>query len=516
MKNQQKIILYLFLVAVFLGVVTSLYFRKNSYSKDLVRLEILAPSEARAGEEVNYIVKYKNNGSSRLEDVNLIFEYPKHSIPVGFDSRRINKEIKDIYPGEEDSIEFKARLFGRKGDGIESKVLLTYRPKEIKAFYESESSSITRISEAPLSLNFDLPSKMVPGKKIDIVLNYYSDLEWALSGLGIKLKYPSGFVSSGKEEWEIPVLNKAEGGRIETEGRVDGEPGDRISIGAELGVWIDDQFIVIQEEDDLVKLIEPEIVINQRVNDFSPSAGEQLHYQVFFRNVGDSSFKDLTLVSKLSGPFESLEASRGEIGGDSIVWDSRHSSRLTELRPGQEGMVEFRVNPKENLGRNPVLENKISIMDMEESFETKLSSKLSLDQNVYYEDDVFGNTGPIPPEVGERTTYTVSWVAKSENNDLENTKVKAVLPEGVTLTGEIMPEKRKDNFTFDSKSREIVWSPGTLPANESKGLSFQIELEPESSQSQFLLVENATLVGDDVWTDEGVQHSADAVNNNGE
>ena len=61
----------------------------------------------------------------------------------------------------------------------------------------------------------------------------------------------------------------------------------------------------------------------------------------------------------------------------------------------------------------------------------------------------------MPPKAGEETTYTLLWQAKNFYNDLENTKVKAVLPEECKLTGEIFPKEAK--LSFDFKSREIVW-----------------------------------------------------------
>ena len=69
----------------------------------------------------------------------------------------------------------------------------------------------------------------------------------------------------------------------------------------------------------------------------------------------------------------------------------------------------------------------------------------------------------------------------------KNVKVKATLPKNVSLTGKIMPQDELSNFSFDSASREIVWSAGDIPAGtgvtgDPITLSFQVSLTPDSSQ----------------------------------
>jgi len=69
----RKIVLFLI---VFLGLAIAgvWYWKTNIYSKEILKLEILGPAMAQAGDEVEYLVKFKKNGKESLEKDELIFK----------------------------------------------------------------------------------------------------------------------------------------------------------------------------------------------------------------------------------------------------------------------------------------------------------------------------------------------------------------------------------------------------------------------------------------------------------
>src|SRR3989338_2528082 len=112
----RKPFLFLTLTALVIGVLGLWFWQRNSYSKEILRLEIIAPSQATMGEEITYTVRWKNNGNVFLEKVRVVFAYPKGSLPVEGESLRINKQLNEIYPGQEETLQLKGRLFGKEGD----------------------------------------------------------------------------------------------------------------------------------------------------------------------------------------------------------------------------------------------------------------------------------------------------------------------------------------------------------------------------------------------------------------
>jgi hypothetical protein len=524
MRN--KFLIFLILLALILGGVGFWYYQKNIFSKEILKLEISGPSEAKLAEEVEYNVKYKNNGNVRLEDAKLYFEYPNHSITPE-NKLMIEKSLDDIYPGEERNISFKARLIGKEGEMEMVKATLRYRPKNLSAFYESETTFTTQIKDVPLTFEFDLPSKTESGKEIRLRLNYFSNVNYPLSDLGIKLNYPSDFEflestpqTLDKTEFDVGLLNLAEGGRIEVLGKMGGNVGEVKIFQADLGQWQNGEFVVLKTANKGVEIIKPLLYIIQEINGnpkYIANPGDLLHYEITFKNIGERILENMFLIVKLEGDFD-FDTLKNDIGNfnkdeNKIIFDYTMVPELKRLLPMAEGKIEFWIKLKDEFeNKNPEIKNTISLDGFEEVFSNKVNSKIEISQKGYFSDEIFGNSGPLPPRVGETTTYTIMWQVKNWNNDLKNVKVKATLPPEVKLTGKIFPEDQASKFAFDPQSREIVWEIGDLAAGTNPGpnINFQIALTPTTDQrgKAATLISQAQVSAEDLWTESTLEKTS--------
>ena len=533
----RKITIFLIILAVILGIIGLWYYQRNIFSKEVLKLEILGPEEVTMGDEIEYLVKYKNTGQITLEEAKLTFEYPENSLPSEGSNLRIEKKLEDIYPGKEETVSFKGRILGKENEVKIAKAWLNFRPKNLKAFFESTTSKSSTIKSAPLTFEFDLTSRAESGREIKFSLNYFSNCDFPLSDLGIKIEYPGGFefiesLPKGvdKTDWEIPLLNKTEGGRIEIKGKLVGELFEKKIFKASLGIWKENQFIILREAQKGVEIIKPSIYLSYQINgspNYIASLGDLLYYEMFFRNIGDSPFENLFLSVQLEGQEFDLDTLRADVGEfrkgeNTILWDSRVLPKLRFLEAGEEGKVEFWVKLKTDLpissekDKNPSIKAKVSIGQLREEFVTKINSKLEIFQKGLFSDSTFQNSGPVPPKVGETTTYTISWQVKNLHNDLRNVKVKANLPSQVKLTGQMNPQESR--LTFDQNSREIVWEIGDLNwgtgvLTQGPELIFQIALTPTSNQKGQApnLISEAKISGEDIWTETTIEAMSPAI-----
>ena len=129
-------------------------------------------------------------------------------------------------------------------------------------------------------------------------------------------------------------------------------------------------------------------------------------------------------------------------------------------------------------------------------------------------DEVFESAGPIPLEVGKKSELTIVWDLVNYFNDLENVKIKGVLPENVSYTGKVAPENYSKNFTLDSDSRELVWNVGEIAAGigigtDKKILTFQINITPTSDQKNdyATLLKSLKVSGTDKQTGEEIEYN---------
>lgn len=516
-----------------IGILGFWYWQRNIYSKEALKIEILAPETAQAGEEIEYLVKLKNNGKIRLENPQLIFQAPEHSILKDYPTNRIIKEIEDIYPGEERTYSFLARLFGPENQTMKAEALVIYQPKNLKASYESKTTFTSKIEFVPLTFEFDLPPKVEKEEEITLFLNYFSNLDYFLESLRVKIQYPPGFIfqdsspqALDQTEWPLPSLTQASGGRIEIKGKIEGKEGEEKIFRAQLGMIKDGQFLLLKETQQSLKIVEPSIYLSFLINNsqnYIAEAGDLLHYEIFFKNIGKKPIQKKFLLASLEGEFFdlfTLKSKKGEWGkGDNtILWDWKNISDLRFLDVGQEGKVEFWVKLKKEPPfkiKNPKLKVKINLAGLEKIFETKINSKIEFYQKVYFHQEFFQNQGPLPPQVGEKTEYVVVWQIKNSWNDLGKVKVKARLPKNVHLSGEIFPSEAK--FTYDSQSKEVIWNIDEIPAwpaEEFLTLAFQIELLPDSSQQGEtpLLIEEGEIFAQDLFTGEILKEKAEEIN----
>jgi uncharacterized repeat protein (TIGR01451 family) len=503
----KKLFLIIFVIII-VGFVAFLFYRESSFSKEILKVEILGPDTAKVGDEIEYTVQYKNNGNFVLEQPKLVFTLPDNSLTE--DGKTIFRQtLKDIYPGNQESVKFKARLLGKEGDLKTAKASLSYVPKNITATYESNTTFITKIDSTPITLSFDLPTKVEQGKSLQYSINYFSNVDYPLENLSIKIDPTPGFdftssdpSSLDNSEWKLRTLNKAQGGRIGIAGTVSANNNQNLTFSASLGMWKNGNFIVIKQVSTDVQVIQPLLYISQQVNGSSSyvaSPGETLNYQIFFRNIGSTPFDNLFAVVKLDGLALDMSTIQAGNGGQAqpndnmIVWDQSQVLALRHLDVQQGGEVNFSVkvrsdfNPSGADANSTIISDGVNISQITQKFTVKVSSGLVISQKGYYQNSDFTNSGPTPPEVGKATTYTINWEVKNYFSDTKNVKVKAVLPKNVSLTGQILPQDELSNFSFDSASREIVWSAGDISAGtgvtgDPMALSFQVSFTPNSSQ----------------------------------
>ncbi len=535
----KKFFIFLFIIFLIAGGFGFWHYQRKAFSKEVLRLEILGPDTADLAEKVEYLVKFRNNGDVNLEQARLVFEFPENSLALEEKEMRQEIELGIIYPGQERTISFKARLFGRENERKVAKAWLSFNPRNLRAIFESSTTKTTIIESVPIGFEFDIPTRIAPEREITFRLNYFSNVNFPLSNLRILVDYPLDFeflraspVPWEKNEWPIRLLNKAEGGRIEITGKFSGEPGQKRILRARLGMWREGNFILLKEATRGIEIALPRLMLFQKINNspqFIASPGDFLHYEIFFKNLGNEPLKDIFLIVELKGEafnFQSLVTEKGRFkpGVASIVFDAETVPELRFLGVQEQGKVEFWIELKEDWpflraeDKNTVIKNRVLVSKTREEFVTKVNSKLEISQGVYFEDEVFGNFGPRLPRPGEETTYTVMWRAKNRHNDVENVKVRAVLPPNVRLTGRIFPEEAR--ITFDSQSREIIWEIGDMDAGQglitpAPNIAFQIAVSPEPGQEDeiIILMNEVKISGEDQWTEVIIEGKDSLVDN---
>jgi uncharacterized repeat protein (TIGR01451 family) len=269
--------------------------------------------------------------------------------------------------------------------------------------------------------------------------------------------------------------------------------------------------------------------------DFNVNPGETLRYSIQYKNNGNIDLQNVIITEEIDSrilDFSKLEASnKGSYSAmqKMITWKASEIPGLANLSPGAEGKITFTVPvldriPVENANDknftavstakidspsipNPIGSNKIIASNI---LELKLNSRVVLDEKGYYNDANLQNSGPIPPKVGEESSYTIHWNIINVSNDISGAKVVSSLPSGVKWLGKIFPEN--EEITYNERNNQIEWNVGTLKngigiLESTKSVSFQISIIPQINQigKEVVLLNPAVLTGKDLFTNADVK-----------
>jgi hypothetical protein len=131
----------------------------------------------------------------------------------------------------------------------------------------------------------------------------------------------------------------------------------------------------------------------------------------------------------------------------------------------------------------------------------------------YYQDDgaVLGS-GPLPPQVGQTTTYRVIWSITNSLHDLENITVKATLPPDVSWSANASQDLGA--IVYNSDDNTVTWSISSISTDKTQIFgSFSISITPESGDigSFMKLISGSDLYALDSLTQTTISRQTDSL-----
>ncbi|KKS12744.1 MAG: hypothetical protein UU70_C0034G0001 [Candidatus Yanofskybacteria bacterium GW2011_GWA1_41_6] len=550
------------ITAVVLGIISVLLFLYggSSFTESGVVLTIDGPTQASVGDEIVYKVNYQNKTKTTLRNVKLSFNYPQSSAIVK-DGQIVTSngnvqvvDEPDLEPGASKDEEFHSFLVGDKGNIKVAFAKLTFDAGDLKSKFEKSAQLSTTISDVPVALTLVGPPTSVSGQAVTYILDYRNQSGDDISDLQFVLTYPDGFkvtkvspnATAGNTVWSLPIVKKDSGSRITIQGTLTGRQGESKAVNVTLQRNINGTYVDYEKTTVTTVISTPLLNINTTVNgsaNYISHGGDILLYSIKYTNASNLTFSGLNLTVKLAGSMYDLSSldTRGGFYDSStgtINWNSTVVPDFNSLAPRATGTVVFSVKLKQTSGSGSgntlvhatiALEtenvpdtidiNKISVVD---DIITKITSQPTFSQKMYYNDASFGSSGPMPPQVGKSTTFTIHWLVTNPGNALSNTKIVGTLPQGVTWKNVVSVGSGQTQPTFNKSNSQIVWNIGTLPYGIGTGgtlayeLIFQVAINPSSTQAGAFapVLTNATFSGVDSFTQQNIVVNSSDLNTN--
>jgi hypothetical protein len=550
-----------FLIALVFFLATSavafyvLFFSTNIVSANNIDLEVKGPTQLQSGEELTLETTVRNRNKVTLRDVSLTITYPQGTVDpleAGKDLPIWRESLVDLDPGQSVVVGSRAIIYGAQNSNQQMTLKIEYHIPDSNAVFTKELVYQVLIGSGTLDLTYDLPSEINSGKNFSSKLKITSNAKSVLRQVALKIEYPSGFNFQSADPdpltdnniWYLGDLAPGASRSFEINGNLTGQSEEiksfKVTVGldktggsGDISTEYGSLFKTIDLKKDFVS-----VSLNFN-NKTSLSPGERLDGSISWKNNLSDRVTNGSLELVFSGGAvdnRSVDSSTGFYNSltKSIIWDKSNLPSLRSMDPGEGGSTNFSlaVLPLERLpsGTIPPVElqlifkgTRITSEQQSESIvsETKSSFKIGtlakFVAGVAYSVGPFRNTGPLPPKVGEETTYTITWSAFNSSNQIKQGRVVAQIPLYVKWLSVTSPLDEK--VIYDRNNNEVIWDLGTIEPGRDSDLptreaSFQISITPSLSQigNTVELVKDISFVGTDALTGNKINLSAPNLN----
>ena len=501
------------LIFVFVAGISSLflYFGGNQISNENIQIAVQGPSLIGGGEVVPLQVTVTNQNSVAIESATLILKYPEGTRSVGDSPRNLFEErisLDDIAPGEVKNIPVRVAIFGEENSEKNVEATIEYRVNGSNGmFYKDADSLAVRISSSPLVLRIDAIEKVASGQLVDITMTAVSNASSPLYDVLVTASYPNGFSYEtsdpepvyGQNVWRIDELLPEQSETIELKGIVTGLTEETFVINFDAGpANLDNQYIVgaVLAEADVDFVIERpflNVVIDigsGGSKDVIIPQGQVTQVAVDITNTLDETIYDMVVEVVPGGNALDIDSISGKQGfydsnTGTVRWEVSNNANFDRVFPGDKRSLQFGVSPNDNyttasfdlvvnvyarrVAESSALETLVGTVRAE----AKYSSVVTLGSQA-------GRvSGPVPPKVGETTTYKLSLVAEAGANDITNAIVETSLPLHVNWLDSYDAD---GDITYNSVSKKIQWAIGDISSGQRKEFDFNVNILPSVSQ----------------------------------
>jgi hypothetical protein len=485
-----------------------------------VQFEITGPEQVVSGTETVLEISYINKEDVPLGEASItLFTTPgfflKESNPP--QGEKGAWELGSIEKGASGKIEIKGIIIGEKDSKFTLTGTLNYRPANFNSEFEKVANYVAKIESTVLDIEASGPADAEPGKEMEFIVKYKNLSTENAEKVAINPVFSEkfNFVSAEpapdkKGRWVFAELKAEEEGEIKIKGIYSSEASGDIAEKFQIGFIVTgDKFISQKESIVPVRISKSDLILNLNSEKPGPADfGETLQFSINYKNnitedLGDITIKAVFDPKPASGTRSPLlwssitDTNRGTKKSFEISWNKTNIPALAKLAPGEEGVINFGISLIDKPFTDLEGEYEISLVSeakigkiggvaadklvQSERINIPLNSDVAISaEGRYFNDDnIAVGSGPVPPRVGEKTTYKIFWTIDNTLHGLNNIVMAGTLPAGATW--ENISYAERGNISYEESSRKIFWRMDNLPKEINKAqVNFSISIKPES------------------------------------
>jgi hypothetical protein len=545
-KRKKKGFFFWFLLIIIIAALVGAgagYFYKY-YNKKITgeKIELSVATDKKdivSGQEYSYVVDYHNGEKVEIKNIQIKIALPENFIVTeaspqpAVASSSLNNiwNIDRLLPFASGQIKIKGKLMGMKGAKANAVAEMIYTPKNFSSEFKKSANLEIVILDNGLEISVDSYSSILVGEenkitvgikakdlsyidklKLDVVLPENSGIEILSSGTTSK----DSIIEQSTlrlSEWQINKITK-DGLEFTIPFKAKERVNQNEKINLVFSYPQNDKDYRVFEYPIELEIVKSDLnlglVVNGSRNDQGINFGEALHYSVTYSNKGDSEMKDIVIMAVIEGDYLDWSTLKDSLKGNAkdgmITWTKEEIPELAVLSPGSEASIDFTIQALPQSAINSAkknyeiksyaqftIGNRSAIKTVGDSKSNiiinKINTDLELKESIRYfnEDNIPVGSGPLPPKVGEATTYKVYWSIANNLHEINNLKVEVSLPPYVSWDEK--NTSTQGTVTYSQDEKKVVWDIGRLPViyDEIKA-EFSVKIIPGEDDRNKVLV----------------------------
>jgi len=500
-----------------------------------------------SGEHITFSITYTNSSDTPLVDPILNLTLPEGFVVNSDDDidrtdENFSYTLDAIAPSGSGSVSVDGELYGNVPDDVRVLASLSYRQESREAREEIKTILLVSLLRSHLETSLEIQDSILERGSLPVTITMRNPYHHSTPPISVPFTLSDEFTlrdvesdkgTSNENQWRLPE-GLAEGEEIVLEG----------TIAAKVSSDINEATVPItpllsvngtqykqSTESKKVTVLHPRLSVSSAWRDtgndvIAPGKSHQLDVTV--RNTGDIAIGTLRIHIPIDTSVISQSGIRSRNGGRVSGGEYIYTPKTVSLDLGESTsfsievpVLSFPTGGGPTLKLSPYVTAAIPEIPgttyrspASNTGDLRVGGNVSLSTELRYytnEGDQLGR-GPLPPQVGKETKYWALLKVQNGSSDLKDVIVTAKVPAGVVWTGRSSVSHGRD-VTYNSSSRTMSWSLGTLPAFTQAGINFELSLTPSSAQlgTSPLMLNTVSLSATDSYIDEPIKRSAGAV-----
>lgn len=495
----------------------------------------LEPTDIVSGENLSYVIDYKNNSKTKLNNAKLTINFPQEfvlneTIPSTIFTDHTNTfDLGEIDSGGNGQLKLIGIIWGEVGSQQKITATLNFQPENSALRKQKTVGASYNITDSRVSVELELPDKISNGQKIDGLIKYKNDSDFDIEEVIImsnlkdnNFNFEFSAPALTGDLWTIKNLKANSEGQINFSGRFVADKNiNQIENKISLKISLNGNELIQDQTSQNTEIVHSKLNLNLKSNETMINLGEEVIYQINYENKENFDLENVIITINFN-----LALANGE---NKVIFTKVNTPQLAKIAQGQVGEIELKIKTSTSIEQLTTSDKNLNLLSFAQAtytrpddsnleifgFSQRLSQKINTDLNLkafvrYYTDegDQLG-LGPLPPVVDSATKYWIFFNIKNNYNDTENILVTANLSDNVLWTEQISTTQDQA-INFNPNNKQISWEIAKVVAPSdffpSVGAAFEVELTPTENQvgQTANLIENIQISGTDNFTGQQI------------